>query len=203
MPHKLHRVSAIVIALYVMIHLANHLIALHGIQSHIAFMNDFRRVYRIPAVEILLVICFVYQLGSGIYFIARRWGNRRGLFERLQAISGVYMAFFILVHVSSVLYGRLVLDQDTNFFFAAAGLHVTSTKTFFIPYYTLAVTAFFVHIACAFHYLGQTYITQKTRNRVGYIVIAGGAILAVIIVATFGGSFYHIEIPQEYQARYR
>jgi succinate dehydrogenase/fumarate reductase cytochrome b subunit len=46
MLHKLHRISAMVIGAYVLVHLLNHLMALNGITSHQAFMDGYRHVYR-------------------------------------------------------------------------------------------------------------------------------------------------------------
>jgi hypothetical protein len=37
MLHKLRRISAMVIGAYVLVHLLNHLMALRGIASHLAF----------------------------------------------------------------------------------------------------------------------------------------------------------------------
>lgn len=202
MLHRIHRLAAGIIGLYALAHLANHLLALRGVDSHIAFMHGVRQVTRIPAVEALLLTCVAWQFGSGLYFVARRWGQRHGLFDRLQAISGACLAFFLLVHVASVLYGRFALDLDTNFYFAAAGLHIWPYPAFFIPYYSSAVVALIVHVTCAFHYLGRDRFAEQTRDRIGYAGIGGGIVLAIAIVATFSGAFYPVEIPQKYQATY-
>jgi succinate dehydrogenase/fumarate reductase cytochrome b subunit len=200
--HKIHRLSASIIGLYALIHILNHLVALRGVDSHIAFMQGVRAVLRIPLVEALLLACVVVQIGSGLYFVARRWGEREGLFDRLQALSGAYLAFFLLIHVSSVLAGRFALGLDTNFYFAAAGLHIAPYPLFFIPYYGLAVMALVVHVTCAFHYLGSARFAQNVRDRFGYLGVAGAVALAVLIVATFSGAFYSIDIPPEYRSTF-
>jgi hypothetical protein len=43
-------------------------------------------------------------------------GQRQNFFDRLQAVSGGYLAFFLLNYVGAVLFARPVLDLDTNFF---------------------------------------------------------------------------------------
>lgn len=202
MLHRIHRLAAAIIGLYALAHLANHVLALRGVGSHIAFMEGVRHVTRIPAVEALLLACVGWQAGSGLYFVWRRWGQRHGLFDRLQAVSGAYLAFFLLVHVSSVLYGRLALGLDTNFYFAAAGLNISPFPAFFIPYYSTAVVALIVHVTCAFHYLASGRTTQIVRDRIGYAAVGGGIVLAFVIVATFSGAFYSVQIPHEYQATY-
>jgi succinate dehydrogenase/fumarate reductase cytochrome b subunit len=201
--HRIHRLAASIIGVYALVHLFNHLMAVRSVASHIGFMESVRHISRIPAVEAVLLACVAYQVGSGLYFVARRWRERRELFDRLQAISGAYLAFFLLVHVASVLYGRSALGLDTNFYFAAAGLHISPFQVFFIPYYGMAVVALMVHASCAFHYLGRARIGQNMRDRIGYFGVAGGIVLASLILAAFSGALYRVEIPQEYRATFK
>ena len=162
--HKLHRASAYIIGTYVAVHLFNHLLALKSVEAHIQFMESLRHIYRNPFVEVLLLTCITFQVGSGIYFIKNRWGQRHGFFERVQALSGGYLAFFLLVHVGAVLFGRAALNLDTNFYYAAAGMHVSPFQYYFVPYYFLAVIAIFGHIACALHWLTRANQSEATRN---------------------------------------
>jgi len=201
--NKIHRLSAMVIGALALVHLANHLVALRGIDRHITLMENVRGIVRIPVVEALLLACVAIQIGSGLYFVARRWGERTQLFDRLQALSGGYLAFFLLVHVSSVMFGRVKLDLDTNFYFAAAGLNIAPWPLFFVPYYGLAVLALVVHVACAFHYLARERFTQRMRDSAGYAAIGASAVLAAVIVAAFSGAFYAVEIPPEYERTFR
>lgn len=146
----LHGFSALLLVAYAAVHIANHLVGLAGIEAHIAFMRDFRSVYRIPVVEAMLLAAVAFQVYSGLTFVVRGWKQRQGLVPWLQAGSGAYLAFFFLNHVGAVLFGRTVLDLDTNFYFAAAGFHVPPFQYFFAPYYFLAVLALFTHLVqCA------------------------------------------------------
>ncbi|WP_346838606.1 hypothetical protein [Microbulbifer sp. SAOS-129_SWC] len=198
MLHRLHRISALLISLYILGHLTNHLIALEGVQAHIAFMKSYRQIYRAALVEPLLLGCALFQVGSGITFIARRWGQRHGFFDRAQAISGGYLAFFLLFHVGAVLYGRTVPGLDTNFYFAAAGLHLGKFPLFFAPYYALAVTAYFTHVACGLRWLLRERLPPPLRDRAALGVMSLGLLLGVTIVATFSGAFYPVRIPAAY-----
>lgn len=202
MLHTLHRASACLIASFVAVHLVNHLLAVQSIEAHIAFMQAFRPIYRQPVVEVLLLACVVFQIASGAVFIRRRWGQRRGFFERLQAVSGGYLAFFLLVHVGAVLFGRAVLQLDTNFHFAAAGMHIALVQLYFVPYYFLAVAAIFGHLACAAHWLLRDRWSTAARNRLAVLVLVIGTGLAGLIVTAFAGGFYPVEIPQAYTAIY-
>jgi succinate dehydrogenase/fumarate reductase cytochrome b subunit len=205
LPRRLHRIAAVVTGSYVLAHLANHVAALRGIEAHIVFMQAVRHISRVPAVEALLLASVAIQAGSGLRMILRRWRQgppRRLLFDRLQAWSGAYLAFFLLVHVVSVLAGRTVLKLDTNFYFAAAGLQVKPYPLFFVPYYGLAVAALFVHLACALRHRLPAPVPLALRNRLAWAAIAAGAVLAVLLVATFSGAFYPVGLPPAYRATF-
>lgn len=200
MLHRLHRASAALIGLYLLAHLANHLAAVGSVASHIAFMDAVRRVSRVPLLEALLLACVLFQAVSGLVLVARRRGERQALFDRLQALSGLYLAFFLLVHVGSVLAGRVVQGVDTNFYFAAAGLHVAPFPLFFFPYYGLALLALGVHLAAAFHYLARGRISGAARTRIAYACIGAACVLAGLILAAFGGLLYPVTIPDPWRA---
>jgi len=198
MLHRLHRLSALLISLYVVFHLANHLAALGGVEAHIAFMRNYRQVYRASLVEPLLLACVLFQVGSGITFLIRRRGQRRGFFDRAQALSGAYLAFFLLFHLGAVLYGRAAQGLDTNFYFAAAGLQPGAYPAFFMPYYSLAVLAYFTHLTCGLRWLLRRRLPPQTLDRAAAGAMSLGLLLAVTIVATFSGALYPVELPAEY-----
>ncbi len=201
----LHRAAAIMVGVYVLAHLANHLAALRGIDAHLAFMQALRRVSRVPVIETLLLAGIAVQMGSGGWLAlrhARRQGPRRMPFERLQAWSGAYLAFFMLVHVVSVLLGRARLGLDTNFWFAAAGLNVGAWPLFFMPYYGLAVAAVFAHLACVLRRRLPAGVAPAARNRTTLAIIAVGVVTAALIVAAFGGAFYPVDLPHAYRATF-
>jgi len=196
---RVHRASAIVLALYALVHLANHLAAVRSVADHIAFMDAVRTVTRLPLVEALLLGCAALQVTTGLALLVQGWGRRRLASHRLQAVSGAYLAFFLLVHVSSVLVGRLRWEVDTNFYFAAAGLHVAPFQLFFYPYYGLAVVAFVVHLAAVPGRLLARRFGAAVGERASRAGVVCGVVLAVLILAAFGGVFHPVVIPVEYR----
>lgn len=202
MLHRLHRISAVVIVAFVLLHLLNHLFALQGIPEHIEMMDKLRMVYRHIVAESLLLFCVLVQVGSGLYFAWVRRGQRRGLFEKAQVISGLYLAYFFLNHIGAVMYGRLVLGLDTNIYYGIAGFHTHPFQFYFIPYYFLAVVAVFVHIAAAFHWLTRSALGDRSRKWLAISIIFVGVMISNILIDAFCGVFYDIEIPEEYSAIY-
>jgi len=165
-------------------------------------MEAFRGIYRNILVEFILLICVIFQAISGIYFV---WLNRKkhwGGFKKVQIISGLYLAYFLLNHISAVLFGRIVLGLDTNIYYGIAGLHISPFKFYFAPYYFLAVAALFIHIASAFNWLSRHKLSATLRAKLFYSIIALGITISVILMMGFCGIFSEIIIPAEYSKIY-
>ena len=203
MLHKLHKITAGFIGVFVLFHLFNHTASFAGINNHIELMASFRIFYRHVFIESLLLVSVVFQILSGVYFIYSRWGNRSGFFEIAQALSGGYLAFFLLNHVGAVLLGRIFLDLNTNFWFAAAGLNITPFSLFFMPYYTLGIVAFFTHVSCAIHWAYKDRLPVRLRDQLGAVSIVSSIVFSIALVAAFSGAFYKILVPEEYAAPFR
>lgn len=197
----LHSTSAIVIAAFACLHIANHLAALAGIPAHIAFMVAARKLYRQPVVEIPLLLCLGLQVTTGIWFVIRGWKQRQGRVAWLQASSGALLALFLLVHVGAVLYGRTVLHLDTNFYFAAAGFFVAPNPYFFAPYYFVGVLALFTHLGCAAYWFFQTS-PPGTRVLAIALPMLIGAVVSALIVLSLAGKLQPVEVPAKYKATY-
>lgn len=189
---KLHRGGALLVGIFVLIHLANHLAALQGIEAHLRFMEAARLLYRQPLVEGLLLLAVLAQAASGLRMLM---GKRRSdPIARLQAASGAYLALFLLIHVSAVLFGRAVLDLDTNVHFAAAGLQVWPYQLFFVPYYFLAVLALFAHLGCA--------LARRAGTAALVVPLCAGALVSSLIVAALMGKLLPYEVPPMYRQTY-
>jgi len=72
-----HRSSAVVIAGFAIVHLTNHVMSLHAIATHIAFMDVARTVYRQPAIELMLLASVMFQCVSGLWMVVRGWRQAR------------------------------------------------------------------------------------------------------------------------------
>jgi len=165
-------------------------------------MDTFRVVYRNIIVECILLICVIFQVCSGVYFVWRRRGQREGFLEKAQAISGLYLAYFLLNHIGAVLFGRVIVDLDTNIYYGIAGIHISPFNLYFIPYYFFAVVALFVHLASAFNWLCRNKLSDLVRANLSYSIIALGMTISAILILGFSGTFGEIVIPSEYRAIY-
>lgn len=198
---KVHRLTAGLLVAFVAVHLVNHLVGLSGAEAHIAFMHSLRVIYRHPLAETVLLLAVVGQMLSGFGLVARRWKQRRGVVAALQAVSGLYLAVFLLNHVGAVLVARSVLRLDTNFYFAAAGFHVWPFQFFFAPYYTLGVLAVFTHLGCAL-YWRLSGSSRSTRSLALALPVGVGLVVALLIVCCLAGMLGPVEIPDAYKAMF-
>ena len=158
-----HRVSAALLAIFLAVHLLNHVAGLWGVAAHIAFMEGARLVYRSPALEPLLLAAALVQIVSGVEQVRAGWGTRRGVWQRTQAVSGLYLAVFLANHTFWVLVARLGYGLDSNFYLAATFLTIWPLPILFAPYYAIGVLASFAHLACAAHFR----IRGRTGDHIG------------------------------------
>ena len=189
---RAHAISALILALFVAAHMLNHAVGLFGEERHIAFMGLLRHGYRAWPIEALLIALLAWQASSGIVMLVRGWRGRRGAIAWAQALSGGYLALFLLVHISAVLNAR-ANGIDTDVRFAGQGLSA-GLAWFFIPYYGLAVTALATHLGCALFWARG----GRDGRIVAWSAIAG-AIFAALILASLGGIFYpvHPAVPAQ------
>lgn len=151
---RTHRLTALLLGLFLTLHLGNHLALLAGIEAHRAVQALLRPLYRPAPVEAALLALFALQIGLGLA-LARRRGLGRG-WALAQVASGLYLAVFLVQHVPAILAARMATPPvDTDAHFAAAVLQGWPAL-YFSPYYTLAVTALATHLAAALHFRGLT-----------------------------------------------
>jgi hypothetical protein len=192
-----HGISAILIGLFLVLHIGNHLAGLQGQEYHIAYMEWARGFYRNPLIEPLILMLLAWQMGSGLFMFIRNLKQLQGGVAWLQAASGCYLFFFLVVHVTAVLYGRAFLHLDTNFYFAAAGFSVSPWKYFFAPYYCAAVLSVFTHIGCAL-YWNFPFSLIRYRSAALAATTVLGSLAGCAIVLSLAGVFYSVEIPSAY-----
>lgn len=189
-----HRSSALLLFGFALLHLVNHVVGVGGVVAHQNFMDAARWIYRTPIAEPILVVAIAAQVATGAHLIWQRWGLRTGVWPRLQAISGAYLAFYLVNHTVSVLTSRWILGLESDFYLAASVLTAMPLPLFFAPYYGLGVLALFVHIACAARHI----LPNEPGTRTAVALVGIGTVVAPLTVAVFTGAFFDIEVPVEY-----
>jgi succinate dehydrogenase/fumarate reductase cytochrome b subunit len=182
----LHRLSALALGLFLAMHLSNHIAGLAGQAAHTTVLSFLRPIYRNFVVEPVLILLFFWQALSGLRLAWSLW-RAKGR-ARLQALSGAYLAAFLLIHIAAVLSARLLSGTETDLSFAAAGLHAGGIwPWFFAPYYGLAVVALFAHLAVP--------IRRRFGIPAAFVTLALGCALAFALVLLLAGAIVPLTIP--------
>lgn len=197
---NLHRITGIILSVFIVAHLFNHSMAWFGIETHREIMELFRRVYRQPIIEVILISAFLFQAYTGISLLFKlRKKDSLTIIEKLQFYSGITLAFFIIQHIAAVIGQRLYFQFDTNFYFAARVVLEYPINLFFVPYYFVGIVAFGIHVGAAH----QKKISQFVRPNIAafhfIIIVSTFVLIACIILYTFMGGRFPIKIPQQYE----
>ncbi len=195
-----HRITGIVVSVFVVAHLLNHSMAWFGIETHQRILESLRVVYRQPFIEFLLVACFIFQAVSGFIFIKKIWRKKsKTTFERIQIYTGIVFGIFIIQHIAATLIQRRIFGFDTNFYFASRVVLEFPFKLYFIPYYFLGIMAFALHVANV-HRSKITSIVGEVRAKWHfYLILTAFLCISVLILYVFMGGRFEINIPNQYQ----
>ncbi|WP_343683627.1 hypothetical protein [Asticcacaulis sp.] len=194
---SLHKVSAGFVFAFLSLHIANHLVGLQGLDTHLAFMAVARMVYRHPVVEMIVLLAFLMQILTGWALAREIWARKKDFVHQLQAASGVYIAFFAITHVTFLFCARQVPGLDTDIYLIVAGLMQSGWMYVLIPYYGLALFALFVHMGCILF-----DIFKKTMRPVSWgllvVTVAIGGYATWLMMMFYSGHTVALHVPSQY-----
>ena len=196
---KLHRLNALFLTVFIMLHMATHISGLWGIEAYNATQKALRQLYRNPVVEPLLLTSSVSQIVLGAILLVR--ATRRGLrgfWSRVQVISGGIFLWFFTEHLIALVLARWVDGLDTDFYWPASVMSGAPFTWYFIPYYYLGVSALFVHIGCAVRLHLIRTGQRQTAKQAFWVFTVFGVILATLINSMLLGMFYDIRLPDDW-----
>ena len=183
-----HGVSALaLVMIFLALHIANHLMFPAGAGTYDAVMKVFRHVYRTDILQPLVVALFLFQIGTGLFFVWRLTAVPSDRFRTFQIASGLYLAVYVLGHMDSVfIFARTYLGIDTGWSFATGaptGLVKDPWNIRLVPHYWLGVFFILAHLASGARTVIVAHGVSKTladRFMVGGAV--GAAIVATVIM---------------------
>lgn len=196
---KRHFASGIIISVFVGLHLFNHTWSVLGAEKHIELMSTLRIFYRNIFVETILLGAVLHQIVSGVRLFRAVRKKEISNFDRLQIWTGLYLAIFLVIHLSAVLVGRFILHLDTNFYFGVAGLNSFPFSLFFIPYYGLAIFSFFGHIASVHSKKMKSNFLGMTPKRQAKGILFFGVCLTIVIFYGLTNHFRGVTVPNEFE----
>jgi hypothetical protein len=188
---RLHRGSALLLVVFAAAHVFNHLAAVDSLAAHVSVQNILRTVYRQRVIEVLIVIAALSQVWTGWKLVSRARQQRTTAMGNLQILAGAFLGMFFCSHLTGVfISGRLIQHADTTFAWATGGPHGLLTNPRspqFIPYYSLAVLALFVHAAAAARWTLVPVLGASGAQRASYAVIALGAVVTALLLLPMSG----------------
>ncbi len=193
---KIHYYSGLTLTLFIGAHLINHFLSIRGAELHLAVMDQLRLVYRNRFVEpVLLAACGV-QIVTGVRLFFQGKKEAVSGFEKLHRWSGLYLAFFLVIHLSAVMSGRYLFQLDTNLYFGAAGVNAFPLYFFFVPYYGLAIMAFFAHVASIHHKKMKHSLLGLSVTQQSMALLGIGFLLMLAIFYGLTDHFQGLAMPE-------
>lgn len=185
-------------AVFIGLHLFNHFYSIWGADKHIHLMNMLRLFYRNGFIETILLSAVFLQIISGLRLFKSKRKTALTAFEKLRVWTGLYLAVFLIIHMTAVFAGRLYLHLDTNFYFGVAGLNTFPLNLFFIPYYALGIVSMFGHIASVHNDKMKSSIAGVTPSGQAKAIFIFGLCLTIVIFYGLTNQFQGVTIPKEY-----
>lgn len=195
---RIHTISGLTISIFIGLHLFNHICSIFGAERHIAVMNTLRLFYRNIFAETILLSAVLVQIISGLKLFKTGRKRASSKTDKLHIGTGLYLAFFFIIHLSAVLGGRVFLQLDTNFYFGVAGLNTFPFSLFFIPYYGLAIFSFFGHLAAIHSKKMKQNVFGLTPIGQSKAILLFGLCLTIIIFYGLTNHYNGVEIPAKY-----
>ncbi|TAK48467.1 MAG: hypothetical protein EPO23_07495 [Xanthobacteraceae bacterium] len=180
--------AAIILIVFLVVHLGNNFIGLLGAPVHIDLMESLRIWYRAGVVEVTLVGLFLFQMVSGARLASIRQFAPGDSFRTLQVATGVGLMAFLLAHMIVIfIVARWEFGVDTNWTFATSfkvGILGSLSNSRQVPYYWFALVVTLSHLACG---LRVVLLAHGWRvaivNRLAISIMIGSALFATATVA--------------------
>jgi len=185
-----HRLSALLLSVFVLGHIVNQAMAFFSVSSYAAMRSVMRLASQQSISYTAIVGSVAIQMVTGAAMGMKK--VRGGAVARnLQAVSGWYLAVFLLSHVFSGFF----ISTPTNVPRVAASLvpiNLLSNPrtTAQLPFYLLGVAAFLFHVGAYARLAALTYFAEIYVRRFSYVAVT----LATTIVVTIGLSLCGVHL---------
>jgi hypothetical protein len=194
---RLHKITAVFVFVFVVIHLLTHLVGLRGVEDHDMAIRAARLLLRDPIIELSVLLVFFLQILTGYALSLKIWRENKDFRHQVHALSGTVFSVFFVIHMVHLAYGRFFVDIDPNFYFIHQSMIVDNWRWFFLISYGLGLAAFFIHMGViAFGMAGKAHPWWGVLMLV--IVLLAGIACIYYLGQMFTGRLYKVDAPQAY-----
>lgn len=181
--------AAVILLLFVLPHIVNHLAGFWSGAAHIELMKAMRHVYRDDIVQPVLLALIGFQILSGAALLRRRLTMPSDFLGTLQTMCGSYIGVYFLAHMTAVFAARYA-GTDTNWTWLTnndTSMLVSLSSLRLIAHYWVGPIAIAAHLACGLRMvLLQREVSPLIADRiVGVLVSIGVVTSSVILIALF------------------
>jgi hypothetical protein len=181
--------GATIVVMFLVGHLANHVLAIWSLDTNKHVMELLRAWYRSGFVQPVLIALFAWQLLTGLRLLWAKAAHRGDIYSSIQTATASYLFVYIPSHLIAVfVLGRWFLGIDTTFAWASgepSGLLLDTWNVRLIPHYSFAVLFVISHLAMGLRavFLGHG-VSVAAADRAAWITcLVGLAVSCVIAVA--------------------
>jgi succinate dehydrogenase/fumarate reductase cytochrome b subunit len=185
-----HRLSALLLSVFVFGHVINQAIAFFSVPSYAAMRSIMRLASQQSVSYVVIVSSVAIQMVTGAAMGMKKV-QAGALVRNLQAVSGWYLAVFLLSHVFS----GFIFSRPPGPIRVAAtsdplNLLASAAATAQLPYYLLGVAAFLFHAGVYARLAALGYLAEASVRRLSYAAV----LLATTIVVTIGLSLCGVHL---------
>ena len=186
-----HGVSALLILLlFILPHLGDHLTGIISGSTHIAVMKAVRGIYRSEVGEPVLLTLICFQIVSGFLLARRKLERASDGFGTLQTLTGLYVGIYLLGHMTAAFSARGA-GTDTNWNWLTDNDHglLDHLSSFsLVGHYWVGPIAIVAHVACGLRVVMLEHgVSNVLASRLASVLIGLGAAASSIILAGLVG----------------
>jgi hypothetical protein len=183
--------AALIMLIFLVLHLLNHLMGLWSPDLHRHVMDLFRHVYRTLYTQPLVIALFLFQAASGVVLVRPYVHRSTDPFRTFQVASGAYLFFYVLGHLNSVFVARVITKTQTDWDWATGapdGLIHSAWSIRLLPHYLIAVFFVLSHLVLGARGITLAHhVPQARADQLARIGIGASAVVAVVIMLGLSG----------------
>ena len=181
-----HRLSALVLTVFVLGHVINQALAFVSVPAYTAMRSVMRVASHQPAIYTVIVAAVGIQIVTGVA-IGMKNVRAGAVARNLQTVSGWYLAAFLLIHVFA---GLFVSQPQAAAATTATGATAVNQLNLLaspraaasLPFLLLGVAAFLFHVGVYARLAALAYLAEAPVRRLSY----AGAFVGTTVVVTVG-----------------
>lgn len=183
----LHRASALLLSVFVLAHIGNHVAGAFGLETYFKYLTAVRAAYRSPVGEPILISLVAAQMitGLGLMIISFQRPEPRKLLSWIELVAAWLFLLFITTHLASIAVTRFYFELETDFLWVATMMRPSPLQPFVIGFHFLGIVVVMTHMAIGFRYFLSAVGARRLGNYVAILFAVAGLIAAIVSIVAY------------------